>query len=493
MDYLGRPIFQFQVNWADDISRALAFDLREVSLGFGAEVFTTRQQYVASGWSVRVDLTEEADIVAFDTFTEALRGRLHGFWFPVPSEACVIAASVNSTTFDIIDQRLRDSFTDTPDQHLYFTGNSLTPRAAKIVSVTDNGDGTERVTVDTPLSPEPSPDDSVSRLHYVRLADDVERATFRRENYQQRQVGLIELPSEYATIEIAGTPAVTEPIYLYHFWLSSPVDYHWRFTNFASEVISQNESFTPAAISHGALKSAMKFESETVELRATYQADHPLAFFLPFPAPRPMNIEISMVSQDDPDTVIKLFTGQIRKVSDNGQAISATCDSFLSNLKQRIPPMLIKSSCSYRLFEPRTCRALQARFQTTGEITAIDNVAQPPEVELTLHFPTAAREEADYFAQGWLHTGENLGFETRTIYNSTWDGGTSRLTLVLSAPLLAAVVGQTMWINPGCDGSVEHCRDKFGNFENYPGFLAVPRQNPSLAAIDAKASAGDKK
>ncbi len=494
MNYIGRPIFQFQINWANDISRAFTYDLREVALGFGAEEFTSRQQYVASGWSVRVDLIDGSLITEFDAFTAALRGRLYGFWLPVPLEAMVITAAVSSTQFDITDQGLADSLTDSPDQHLYFTGNDVAARAAKILSVTDNGNGTERVTLDTALSPSPSPDDAVSRLHYVRLADDTESATFPRENHQQRTLAMIELPSEYASVELAEEPATFQPIYLYHFWMSSPVDYHWRFTSFASDVISANEVFTAAAITHGALRKSMKFESETVEVRATYSADHPLSFYLPpMPASRPMNLQISQTSEDDPDTVTVLFTGQIRKVNDNGQTISASCDSFLSVLRQRIPPMLIKATCSYRLFEPRTCKAKQAKFQARGFITVIDNAAQPPTVELELRFPTGPKLDPNYFAEGWLHTGEQLGFETRTIFGSTWNSGTSRLTLVLNAPLLEAIVGQEMWINPGCSGSASDCLDKFDNFDNFPGFIAVPAANPSLTAIETRTSAGDKK
>jgi uncharacterized phage protein (TIGR02218 family) len=488
MNYLSRPIFQFTVNWADPVNRSFPYDLREVSLGFGAEYFTGRQTQVAQGAQFMVDLTTDAAIVEFDAFTADRLGPAKSFWLPVPMEALEIVAGVSATQFDITDQNLRDTWADHPDVHLYFTAGGQTPQAAQIAAVADLGGGIERVTLTTALAVPVNSSWSAARLHCVRLADDVERAWLPREGWQRRSLRVIELPLEYAE------PVTASPvIYLYHFWAAAPIDYHWYFTSFASNVLSAGNEYVAAPINHGRLRQSVRFEAESLEIYAGYSADHPLALFLPVPTGRPINVEVFETTFDDPDTVTRLFTGQVRRVPDSGERLTAHCDSFASLLKQRIPPLLAKPDCDYQVYDSRTCKAPQVKFQTSGHITAIDNTAQPPTMTISLRFPNATRTAASYFAQGWIETGMRLSFEVRTIFNSTWDAGASRLTVVLNAPLLKAVVGQEVQIIPGCDGTAGACLAKFRNYENFPGFIGMPRNNLSLVAIDNKVSAGDKK
>ena len=484
MNYLTRPVFEFPVNWAGNVARSFSYDLREMPVGFGAEIFTGRGLHVVNGWSFLIELPTEAEIVAFETFTEALQGRLLGFWLPVPMVGMEIAAAVSATEFDIIDQGLRDVWEETPDIHLALeTFGELA--CAKITDVTLVGNY-ERVTIDTALAL--GINTTVSRLHYVRMTDDSEPASYTREHHQQRQVRVVELPTEYTTAETGE-----RPIYLYHFWSSAPIDYHWYYTSFAADVISGDKTHRAFAINHGTLRNSVKMQAETLDITAGYEANHPLSLFLPLPNGRPINVTVSQCSYADPDTVTRLFTGVVRVVNDDGTTLKAQCDSFTSILKQRIPAMLIQETCSYQVFDPRTCKALRPKYQTSGHIVEINNDAQPPRLVMSLRFPSGARLEANYFAQGFLETGMQLNYEQRTIFLSSWNALDSELTLEISAPLLKAVVGQEVQLIPGCDGLGTTCKNKFRNFANFPGFVQIPADNPSFKAFDNKASAGDKK
>ena len=92
-----------------------------------------------------------------------------------------------------------------------------------------------------------------------------------------------------------------------------------------------------------------------------------------------------------------------------------------------------------------------------------------------------------------METGIRLDYELRTVFSSVWDSGALTLTMKLNAPLLKAIVGQEVQLMPGCDGLAETCRTKFNNFDNFPGFVDIPADNPSFKAFDNKTSAGDKK
>lgn len=484
MNYLSRPVFEFAVNWAGNVSRSFSYDLREIPIGFGAQIFTGRGQNVINGWALPMELPTEADIVAFETFTDALKGRLLGFWLPVPMVGMEIAAAISATEFDIVDQGLRDTWTETPDIHLAFETNGVLA-CAKITGVAQVGNY-ERVTIDTALSPGLTT--TVSRLHYVRMAEDREPAGYIREHHQQREVRVIELPQEYTTAETGE-----QPIYLYHFWASAPIDYHWRYTSFAADVISQDETHRAAAINHGPIRNSMKLQSEVIEIAAGYEANHPLSLYLPIPISKSINVTVEKCSYADPDTVTRLFTGVVRVVNDDGTSLKAQCDSFLSILKQRIPAMLIQETCSYQVFDARTCKAAMPKYQTSGHILDIDNDSQPPRVVLSLRFPTGVKLLTDYFAQGYIETGLQLTYEQRTVFSSSWNSGASEMTMELNAPLLKAVVGQEVQLIPGCDGLPATCREKYRNFENFPGHVQIPADNPSFKAIEGKTSAGDKK
>ena len=486
MNYLSRPVFQFDVNWSDPVKRAFTMDLRDVKFGFGAEVFTSRQQHVVNGWSVSLDLRNGQAVADFESFVDGRQGRLLGFWFPVPMRAFKIVAGVSGTQFDIADQGLRDTWTDSQDVHVYFDDGD-TKQAAKITAVTLSGSN-ERVTLNATLSPAPSSNTIAYRLHYVRLAGDVEQAKYVRENHQRQPLRVIELPHEYTTAETGE-----RPIYLYHFWASAPIDYHWFYTSFESNVISSSKEHVTSNITHGQLSQGVEFDADALDVSATYAVDHPLSLFLPVPNGRPINVQVSKCNYATPDVVTNLFTGQVRKVEDYGNRISARCDSFLSKLKQRIPALLIKDRCGYQLFDGRTCKAYRGKYQTSGHITAIDNTVQPPTVTCSLRFPTGPKIVTGYFAQGWMETGIRLDYELRTVFSSVWDSGALTLTMKLNAPLLKAIVGQEVQLMPGCDGLAETCRTKFNNFDNFPGFVDIPADNPSFKAFDNKTSAGDKK
>ena len=499
MFYLARPVWQFPLNRKDNVPRSFTFDLREEIIGFNEEVFTSRGQYVVNGWKLNLELTTEFEIKQIDDFFTGRLGSLLGFWFPVPQRAMPLVSIVSGTEFDITYQGLASTWNTSADQHLYFD-TGFEQGAAKIVNVVDNGIGTERVTIDTPIFASPAfltLSCAIYRIHYVRLAGDTEQARVIQEQHQQREITVVELPHEYTTAETGQ-----RPIFLYHLWSPSPVDYHWYYTSFEADVISQNNTHRHFQITHGALKASMKFESQECDIKAAYEADHPLTLFLPTPNGRPINVEIKQCYFSDPNTTITLFVGSVRTVDDNGTHIQAKCDSYLSVLRKKIPPMLIKADCPYQVYEPHTCRANVWAFSYTGRIMAIDNTAQPPTVDVQLRGPNGfgTTELAgngllpNWFREGWIETGKRLDYELRTILLSA-QVVLNIVRLTLNAPLVNAVagVGQEVWLAPGCDGKVATCKLKFGNFENFGGFVDLPTENPSIAAIEAVASAGDKK
>ena len=193
--YLGRPVFPFTPNWAQDPARQFQFDLNVKEYGFGPERHDPTQAHVVHGFEFRIELTTDQEIANCDAFTVA--GPRDPFWLASPIEAVQVTAGVSATQFDIADQNLAESLTDHPAQHLVFSKAGVADQMAKVVTVTDQGGGIERVTLDTALATAVDETWTVARLHLVRLAEDKESAIFEAEGWQRRSVRVIEVPNEY--------------------------------------------------------------------------------------------------------------------------------------------------------------------------------------------------------------------------------------------------------------------------------------------------------
>lgn len=99
--YLSRPVFGWDVDWTSSPVQRLDYDLQEVGRGLKGALFWGDQTHVTRSWSAEVPLDSGAAIAEFDAWTEALRGRLVGFWLPAPEQAFRIVAGISPTQFDI--------------------------------------------------------------------------------------------------------------------------------------------------------------------------------------------------------------------------------------------------------------------------------------------------------------------------------------------------------------------------------------------------------
>jgi hypothetical protein len=493
MMYLTRPVFEFPIHWNESPSKPLTFDLNKLEIGFGKPFFAALQSHVVQGYDFSLYLKSAAEIMAFDDFTAALTGRLAGFWLPAPFLTLEIIGAVSATQFDIADQGLRNTLATHPDVYLWLRRPGLAARPCKIGSVALQGAGVERVTLTAALATPATPADSAVRLHYVRLASDVERGSFIGENKIKRQVSVVELPHEYEAFE-TGERA----IYLYHFWAEVPMDKHWYFTSFAADVISNNQRYTKFPMNHGALKKSARIDNETLDIEARFDVTHPLSLYLPVPFSRPLNVEVSKCSYADPDTIELLFTGTVRRVPDLGDRVKAEVNSWTSVLARKVPPMLIQAEDNFDIFDEVTGSVPRWRFEITGTVVDVDAEALPPTLTLDFNFPESADYAkwitADWFANGKVECGQGVQFAARSILTSApiGAGDPKQLFLELNEPV-NPVVGSLVTLTPGYDGSYVQRRDKFGDAGSFGGFVAMPESNPTLRAIDVNQSQGGKK
>ena len=83
-----------------------------------------------------------------------------------------------------------------------------------------------------------------------------------------------------------------------------------------------------------------------------------------------------------------------------------------------------------------------------------------------------------------------LAYEARSIVASSWNAGAAQLTLTLNLPLIATVAGAQAQIVAGCDHTALTCQNKFNNYPNFNGFVAIPPRNPTIKAINSVSGGG---
>ena len=481
MIYSGRPVFLFPPNWSTASTRAVLFDLRPEDIGFGAEFFTPTAQFTVNAWSFTVTLKDAATLVAFDDFFAGLNGRLNGFYLPVPVQAAQITAGASTTVFSVTAESLSTFWNDRPDTAWLFTFADGTQAAAVIQSVVAAG-ATETVTLVTALPQIPNAGTTVQKLHYVRLATDEEGGEFFGEGMMTRTVDVVELPTEYAEAQTGVLP-----IYLFHFWANAPAQSDWFYTSFAAPVVSKNQLYTNYSINFSGLTHAADLSTDDLKIEAQPDPAHPFSLFLPTPFSGTLFVEVFAVDYGTPDTQTKLFSGRVVMVEDGGSKLTATCESRLGFLKRKIPRYCKAQTCQNTLYDPATCKAGRAYFETSVAIVTVSADTFPPTVVCTFLLPEfAAKFQADgYLVNGQIESGMGINYEARSIIASKYDAGTGQLTLTLNLPFYRTQAGANAQIVAGCDRTPTTCQQKFNNYQNFNGFVAIPDRNPTLKAVNA--------
>jgi uncharacterized phage protein (TIGR02218 family) len=490
MNYLNRPIFPFCISWDDAIERDITYDLRETLLGYGAEFFVPTATYTTNAWDFPLYLQSGAEIIAFEAFCDSLVGRLNGFWLPCPLQAAIFSAAISATQFKILAEGLADTWNSRPDQHLLFTFPDGTQAAGQIQGVAANDDGTETVTMTAPLPEAPASGTVITRLHYVRFANDSEEYEFDAENVSSIKLTVVELPMEYTNVQTG-----LQPIYLYHFYAKAPVLTDWRYTSFAAPVVSANDLYSSFPMSHKQLTHTIDGNSNPLQIEAKVDPAHPFSLLAGTPPGRPLWVDVYLCYYAMPDNATKIFSGYVSNVTDDGVKYTAKCDTRLSWLKAKAPKFLFGSTCNWNLFDATTCKVGRAFYQTQVTLQSIGN-GVPPTVYCSFDFGFQLQklQQDDWFTGGTLETGAGVQYELRSIISSYWNG--SQLVLQLNLPLRYAKPGAPMQVTAGCDktwNGPNGCQLKFNNFANFGGFVAIPQRNLSLQGIQTSVSQGGKK
>ncbi len=315
-----------------------------------------------------------------------------------------------------------------------------------------------------------------------RLASDTLSITFSDQFLGATTLGLWQVPWEIVPPagEIAALPGIA---YLYRF----SIDYtdtkkFWHFTNWERPLTrAAGEVYSPRPIEHDAITQDYLLDEEAVGITSWKFENHPLLLVASNELEFPLTLEIFECDPAVPDNAQLVYTGNITDVSLNGREITASAQLLSGALGVKVPSLLFSVTCNHRFCGPG-CGLKPADWTLHGRVESQTKSV----LTVTLDANGTGNDLAnDFFARGFIRTGQGANCEIRQIMRS------ERMTalrqrLTLKTPLRNAMVNTKLTLRPGCPGTCAFCK----SVKNFINFGGHPHMGPQNISVPQRASSG---
>jgi uncharacterized phage protein (TIGR02218 family) len=475
--YLTRPVWDFEIDW-DKPTFSPAYDAKPLRYGFGAPLYAPTQYQIARGWSGKLQLHSAAKIAAYEAFSDGLKGRFKGFWFPEPRVAMTVLGSAAPGEFTVRECGLSTQWSAGSPYLLWIVDPSgaVPAQGATILGVSAAGDE-ETVTISAAISPQPGW--IIRRLLYARKGSDSERWRCVAEHREEREIAIVERPQEYAALETGE-----EPVYLYRFEsdIVGEAGTVSRYTSLVSSYTVDGETYAPLPINHRAIVRSDEAQEERLTIETVLKESTPWYAYVRGEPERPLRVQVLKVQYGATTGAEVLFTGECQASPIDGQKVSLEFASWLDGAV-RVPTMLYSSVCPNELYEPTTCGVDPAAHELAVTVVSTSDLT------ITVSGAGLIAQPAGYFAHGRLVLGTGVNQEVRGINGDT--GVTAGAVLLnISMPTQTSVIGTTGILRPGCNRRGVTCLGKFGNKPRFGGFENLPIKNAVVTPAGVQGGPG---
>lgn len=245
-------------------------------------------------------------------------------------------------------------------------------------------------------------------------------------------------------------------------------DKNYYFTTLDKDITFGEQLYTALPITRDAISAKMNLEIDTTSLSIS-NITQSLAQEVENNILEGAKVTIKRVFYDDIETdFITLFVGYASSEY-NRNVLTLKCSSILNSLNVKVPRNLYQEACNFQLFDSN-CGLDSAHYREVG--TASEDAAN--NFDVIGNHPHQA--EAGYYDLGevWITSGQNSGIRKMIRVCS---GNTLTVAVPFRYPIK---LGDTYWCWPGCDKCATTCDTKFGNKDNFFGFIFIPRADSTL-------------
>lgn len=234
----------------------------------------------------------------------------------------------------------------------------------------------------------------------------------------------------------------------------------FRFTSEDRDTQYQSKTYVPSPIIRDAVKQTSDALKDTLSIR--FPRDNAFANqFLGFAPDVVTTLTIYRGHLSDLDNeFVAYWKGRIVGAKTSGNEITLDCESVFTSIKRPGLRAKYEYGCRHVLYQSG-CNVNQESFKLTGAILSANSLVV--EVAGAGNFPDG------YFTGGIFVTATGV---SRFITNH------STTFLTISRPIPSLDLTNNVNVYPGCDRSLETCRNKFNNVINFGGFPWIPSKNP---------------
>lgn len=243
-----------------------------------------------------------------------------------------------------------------------------------------------------------------------------------------------------------------KPVELYDFAFGIN---HWRYTSCPETITYQQKEYDPVTIKRGDLEAsdnAFKNELEVIVGRDN-------AFATQFIATPLDGIVTLTIYRGHGTDYITFWNGIVSSIIFNSDEIKIVCSPKTSSLLRTGLRRKYQKLCNWPLYASG-CNVNQESFKVTGPIATVNGLQVTSAIFATK-------------ADGWFTAGKIVvGNAKRLITAHTGS------TVTLSSQIVGLVAGQSFTAYAGCNHTMDTCRTKFDNLDNYGGQPWIPTKNP---------------
>jgi uncharacterized phage protein (TIGR02218 family) len=235
----------------------------------------------------------------------------------------------------------------------------------------------------------------------------------------------------------------------------------WLYTSAQEAIDFQSETYEPAPITRSQIEQSNELSRNAIEVRVP--RDLPLAArFIVAPPEGVVSLTVyrrHVGPGSEASEFVTYWKGRVMVARLSGAEATLKCEPVGSSLKRLGLRARYQLNCRHVLYSAG-CAALRDSFRVDGTVAAVRGIS--------VQVAAAASRENGYFVGGYLQTTAGA----RMVVAHTG------IELTLVAPLLGLSPGDPVQLYAGCDHSMSHCKNRFGNLDNFGGFPFIPWKNP---------------
>ena len=250
-----------------------------------------------------------------------------------------------------------------------------------------------------------------------------------------------------------------QPVYLYV--LTNDLG-TYRYTSREKEVVYDEETYTPEAISHSAISNSGDMTKDRLDINFPITNDAARDLMIGN-SEQPSSITVLRGHSTDNDfEFIVYWKGRVTTVVANGASVKMECESIFTSLRRYGLRARYQKTCRHNLYS-ESCGVNKEDFKVEGEASALD--------DLILTIAVADDFDDGYFVGGYISFN---GITRRIVAHEEDQITISRIIESLRDAEFPVVID----LYPGCDKLRQTCNDKFDNLINFGGFPWIPNRNP---------------